>query len=302
MFKKAIRIDQNFSDAYANLTDLYNTYYNTIAKPEEKEKYLKLQEAYLDTALSLDPNSSEVHVAKCWLHQAKGEILDGLKSAKRAVALDKNNNRSYFALSSMYSYLGLNDIALECLAISQMLDPLNLMTFIERGINLSRGGYYQEAASHYEQFIRLYPERIWSCRDYALVLIYLNNFDKAEEMLNKFSEVKSDSIGQRIYLQYKVILYAAEGEKEKALELLNEKIAAEWVKMIVYGYLGMETEFFASFLKVYDLEPEITSLYIRFINYPYYDKFRSHPRFQEILAKHKKLYDENMAKYGDIDL
>jgi len=26
------------------------------------------------------------------------------------------------------------------------------------------------------------------------------------------------------------------------------------------------------------------------------------PRFQEILAKHKKLYEENLSKYGEIDI
>ncbi len=32
------------------------------------------------------------------------------------------------------------------------------------------------------------------------------------------------------------------------------------------------------------------------------EKIRSDPRFQEILAKHKELYEENLAKYGDLDI
>jgi hypothetical protein len=36
--------------------------------------------------------------------------------------------------------------------------------------------------------------------------------------------------------------------------------------------------------------------------WPIYDFLRPDSRFQEILAKHKELYEENLAKYGDIDL
>ena len=36
--------------------------------------------------------------------------------------------------------------------------------------------------------------------------------------------------------------------------------------------------------------------------FKYIDHIRSDPRFQEILAKHKELYEENLRKYGDIDL
>jgi hypothetical protein len=32
-----------------------------------------------------------------------------------------------------------------------------------------------------------------------------------------------------------------------------------------------------------------------------FDNLRSDPRFQEILANHKKLYEENLKKYGDIE-
>jgi len=35
---------------------------------------------------------------------------------------------------------------------------------------------------------------------------------------------------------------------------------------------------------------------------PIYDNVRSDLLFQELLEKQKKLYEENMAKYGDIDI
>ena len=44
------------------------------------------------------------------------------------------------------------------------------------------------------------------------------------------------------------------------------------------------------------------SVYFPLSTNPFYDPYRSDPRFQEILAKYKELYEENLRKYGDIDL
>jgi hypothetical protein len=44
------------------------------------------------------------------------------------------------------------------------------------------------------------------------------------------------------------------------------------------------------------------SKFLRYLNLPYYKILHNDSRFQEILAKHKELYEENLAKYGDIDI
>ena len=43
------------------------------------------------------------------------------------------------------------------------------------------------------------------------------------------------------------------------------------------------------------------SMYFTYLNYPCYKILHNDPRFQEILAKHKELYEENLKKYGDIE-
>ena len=44
------------------------------------------------------------------------------------------------------------------------------------------------------------------------------------------------------------------------------------------------------------------SRYLTYLNHPHYKILHNDPRFQELLAKHKELYEENLKKYGDIDL
>ena len=40
---------------------------------------------------------------------------------------------------------------------------------------------------------------------------------------------------------------------------------------------------------------------VRAMNHPTLDSVRNTLRFQEILAKHKEIYEDNLAKYGDIE-
>ena len=44
------------------------------------------------------------------------------------------------------------------------------------------------------------------------------------------------------------------------------------------------------------------SMYLDLKMDPIYDYLRDDPRFQELIAKYKELYDENLRKYGDIDI
>jgi Tfp pilus assembly protein PilF len=49
MLRKALEIDPEFAPSYAVLADLYNTFGNYVAiGDEEKQKYLDLQEKYIE--------------------------------------------------------------------------------------------------------------------------------------------------------------------------------------------------------------------------------------------------------------
>jgi hypothetical protein len=56
----------------------------------------------------------------------------------------------------------------------------------------------------------------------------------------------------------------------------------------IFEYLDKKSEFFAE---------ENWSLYLMLKNDPIYDNIRSDLRFKSVLAKHKKLDEENRSKY-----
>ena len=65
----------------------------------------------------------------------------------------------------------------------------------------------------------------------------------------------------------------------------------------------MKNEFFQKFAEnSEELLKSEASWYLFFKIHPFFRDVRDNPRFQEILAKHKELYEENLRKYGDIEL
>ena len=74
-----------------------------------------------------------------------------------------------------------------------------------------------------------------------------------------------------------------------------------WLNIYIFALAEMKDEFFnCSSWGIY--EKMGISYYFHLKNNRVFDTVRSDPRFQEILAKHKELYEENLKKYGDLEL
>ena len=93
------------------------------------------------------------------------------------------------------------------------------------------------------------------------------------------------------------LIYAAKGQKEQALDTYKEANPA------IYALLGMKDEAFSVGTKYSDDQLlQRYSFYNILITNPFYECLHSDPRWQKILEQHKTLYEENLRKYGTIDL
>jgi TolB-like protein/Flp pilus assembly protein TadD len=296
MFKRAIELDQNYADSYANLADLYNSYYNIVAKTDaEKDKYMYLQESYLDTAILLNSNSSEVYRVKGMVHSAKHEFDDAIESEQKALKINRNNSEAYWGLGRIYTKLGLYDLALKYLDIYIKLEPIKAIGYAQRGALFNSLGYFEKAINDFEKGIKLDPTKNTLYSFYHQALMMTKNYEKAEDIASMFQELKPN---HKLINLYKAILHAARGEKEEALDLYDGRL-----NYVIYAYLDMKVEFFDALMELeWVMKPKFHSYYFYLQNGTFFDSFRSDPRFQEILAKHKELYDENLRKYGDIDI
>jgi serine/threonine protein kinase/Tfp pilus assembly protein PilF len=300
LYKKAIELDPNYVPAYAGLTDLYHIYqYYTAQTEEEKQYFLKLQEEYINAAYNLDRNSADVNRVMHWVYEAKNEIEKAYRCIKKSIEINPNNAESNRAFGVFLRTRGLPHLSIEYLDRAIELDPISTMSYISRALTFMLMVKFIEAENDLQEALKIDQSSLFAHCSYVMVLLWQEKYKRAEESLTKINEK-----GHPYYQYCKALLYAVNGEKEQAIKISHEtNIYFDWfASAFINLILGMNKEFFQKFTEVSEELLKSESSWYLFLNmHPFLDNIRSDPRFQEILAKHKELYEENLAKYGDIE-
>jgi non-specific serine/threonine protein kinase len=298
LLKKAIELDPEYAPSYAELADLYNTYYNEKAQDvDEKKKYLDLQEEYIDSAYKLDPYSAEVNLVMGYVQTAKGEIEKAYNSYKKAILIQPGRMDSHYSLADFYRERGLSHLAIKHRTKAIELNPLHSNSYAQRAISFNALGEIEKAEKDLQKALELDPNHEFALYLYGMLLVVSENYDEAEELISRREKIYPESIRNRALRAW---LYAAIGEKDKALEI---DLGTTFYGYTLYFFLKMKEEIISHLIE--DLErvrQSKESWYIWFMKYPLYEFLHSDSRFQEIMAIHKELYEENMRKYGDVDM
>jgi tetratricopeptide (TPR) repeat protein len=197
----------------------------------------------------------------------------------------------------MLSLKGLHNLSIKCLSIALKINPLYYIYYVRRAIAYNMIGEYEDAEIDIQKAIELEPYYEFALRIYSVLLIELKKLDQAKQVTDKYRKLYPDR--EHNYL-FEAALYAVSGEKDKALSVnINNK----YHKFIIYSLLEMKEESIQYLNEDFDrVKNRNDTWYLLLKNHLVYDFLRSVPRFQEILAKHKQLYEENLEKYGDIDI
>ncbi|MCK4560496.1 MAG: protein kinase [Calditrichia bacterium] len=297
MLKKAIELDPNYAPSYAALADLYNSYYNIEAQNEdEKKKYLDLQEKYIETAYNLDPNSADVYSIMGYVHEAKGELKKAYESFKKAILIQPNWWEPHYSLADFYNSRGLYHLAIKYRTKAIELNPLYPSSYVRRSIYFSYIGELNKAEIDLQKALEINPDHRTATGYYGYILILLEKYDEAEIIITKREKIHPNSSSNSLL---RACLSAAKGERVKMPEI---NISA-FYKSRLYLLLKMREEVIQYLNEDFEiLKKSEGSRYLWLKNQPLCDFLRSDPRFQEILATHKEIYEENLAKYGDIDI
>jgi TolB-like protein/Tfp pilus assembly protein PilF len=298
MYKKSISLDSNFVLSYAGLADLYNTYWNYRAQfEEERQKYLELQEKYIRIAFSMDSTSAEVNNVKYWIYFAQLQTEKAYQCIQRALQINPNHGEYNRSLGRFFYNIGLADLSIYYYNKTIEVDPLSTIAYISRGQAYFRIAKFNEAEINYRKALEIDPKSYLALGHYAVQLIVMNNYEKAEELLMRIND---ETIP--LYKYWLALLHAAKGEKKEAINNLSEVDIWTYLHATVYNLLGMDEDLFRVLNKGYQEAYERKrSSYLGLKNNPLYKSLQSDPRFQEILAKHKEIYEENLKKYGNID-
>ncbi len=303
MLLTAIELDSNYAPAYTQLSDLYNTYYFLLVKTaEEKDKYMKLQEHYLDIAYRLDPGSAEINRVKGNIYQTKGDLEKAYQYLKRSIELDKNDIYNNQQFGFFLVQRGLYDLAVKYLLRVIEIDPLETSVYPMLATSYWNMGQLDQAEIYYKKTLEMYPEDLTSLQYYARVLFDLKKYDQFREICLQYEKLDSASARTR-YLR--ALQYILAGEKDKALKTYvkpDPNVSTDFFIMRFYNQFGMYDEFIQYLEEDFGwLKKREESFYLWLKNAALYDNLRPYPRFQQLLEKHKQLYEENLRKYKDIE-
>jgi len=154
-------------------------------------------------------------------------------------------------------------------------------------------GRLEEAAAQLQKQAEIEPGAESEYRSGAVLAILTKKYDQADSLI-----AKAERINPRFMIAWlKASLFAARGEKEKALAL-SKGSEVDFLGM-VYALLGMKDETIES-LKRYGDEHEKEGLYLYLLHFPLFADLRDDPRFMALVEKEKKKYEEYLRRYGDL--
>jgi TolB-like protein/Tfp pilus assembly protein PilF len=298
MFDKAIEIDRHYALVYWGLGNIYEAHF----VKEDNKKDLDLMLRAYEKAYEINPNLAEANLGLGWAYFYKEDLDKSYQFFKRALEIDSNNPSINFYVGSFLRSIGLYPQAIEYYSRAIELDPLNITSHWLRAVCYWYIGEFEEAAIYIKRALEIEPDNVRLYLVYARQLIMMKMYEQAEKEIEKAEKLKPDYPRLQYYQAW---LLAAKGEKEKALALIR---TADFPYLYhvtsIYSLLGMKEEAIKGISEgidkgFQDIKDYLYS-YPFLINNPFYDNLRDDPRFQEIVKREKKKYEQKLEKYGGL--
>jgi serine/threonine protein kinase/tetratricopeptide (TPR) repeat protein len=286
MFRKAMEIDPNYAYAYCGTGFAYQNHYTVTRAEEDLDLVIKnCKKSY-----ELEPNLVCSNAALAWVCYVKGDYDKAFKSYQKAMSINSNISSVIYLIARLFRQVGLFQKAIKNCSRATELDPFYHHYYSLLARCLMDIGELEKAEISIGKAYEVEPDSIWIVLDKSLLLIKTRKYNEAEELLTKaerlhprFSTIE----------KYKSLMFAAIGEKDKALAIRKSGD--------VYSLLGMKDE------AIQYIEDEMKKdyehydcSYISLLNSPFYDGLRDDTRFQEILKKAKQKYEERLKKFADL--
>jgi serine/threonine protein kinase/Tfp pilus assembly protein PilF len=285
MFEKAIEIDPTYAVAYVGLVWAYQHHEAHTGS----KKSQKLVEKYSKMAYKLNPDSVRANAVMGWIHHSiynqNDQAYNYFKRARKNILNTPGPN---VAVALFLLNLGLYHQAIPYYTRAHHLDPFYSPSLTFRGLSYMYTGDFFKAAMDLQHARRINPNSSRTRLFYIRLCIFQKKYTEAAEQLEEWERKNPQSYD---VAAQKAMLYAVQGDEEKALATFAKDT---WYGLQIYSILDMKDKAFEL------LENNIEIKYLRLKNNPFYDNLRNDPRFQKVLSKAKKLYEERMRKYGDL--
>ncbi len=285
-FEQAIAKDPHYAQAYAGLADSYVLLGGGYSVVPPEAAYPKARTA-AEKALELDETLAEAHTSLALIGPSGMWDWAGReREFQRAIELNPNYATAHHWYAEGYLIpMGRAEEAIAEMRLAEKLDPVSPIIATDVGKELYVARHYDEAAVQLHKALELDPnftpalEWLWRVYaekgDYQQALVILARIKPALAMPN--------------YLSSRGYLYAQEGRKQEARQLLRQLLLLarhEYVDpefpVAVYISLGDKEQAFAWLEKAYATQSAYMSLLKL---WSLYDPIRSDPRFADLLRR-----------------
>jgi TolB-like protein len=258
LYKQAIALDPNFTQAYAGIAVAYANYYRIHGR---KPEILELQREAAEKAAALSPEHPKTYNALANLYMNLGEKEKAIETAKKMVTAAPKRSRSYSVVGFMYQASGKFVEAAkwyeQALSIDSgsLNDHNNLMVcyYFLHDMESVRKAVIR-AIPHYEQYLALHPDDQGIRVNY---MISLEGIDKHELSTRQAERLLAmpDVVGFSLYQAASV--FSRQGKIDLAIESL--KLAAE-KGFVNADELRSDKDFFGPLHELPDFEKLVAEL------------------------------------------
>jgi serine/threonine protein kinase/Tfp pilus assembly protein PilF len=286
MFDRALEIDPNYALAYMGYVWGYQHHFQITGNRKDLEQVMKNAE----TIYQLDPNLPHAVAINAWGYYIKGDYDTAYRNYQKAFEMDLNIPTIYHIFALFYRSLGLLHQAIHYLSKCIELDPFYLPAQSVRARCYIYLKEFEKATMCIANSFEIEKDNFWALLDRCILLIMMKKYEEAKEVLKEAEKI-NPRYSSVIF--YKALLFAADGEKKKALSL--KKNGA------VYALLGMNKEAIKYIQKAIKRGNEhFQYSYLPLLNNHIYDNLRDDPQFEMIIEIQKQKYEDRIEKYGDL--
>jgi adenylate cyclase len=287
IFEETTQLDPFFARAFVRLAECFINLVNDGYEPADR--MIPKAEISVKKAFQLDPHLAEAYAIDAYLRFTEDDVPGGEASAKRAIELNPSLSEAHWALSNLA--LMKQDIA-EGIRASEAcyrLDPMSQRNVARLGQFYFYLGMEKEALQHWEKTVHLAPAGTFrfECEYY----LYKGDVEKAKEFYSKVEKLEPTNS----WLPWmKGFIAATAGDRDTAIQQINqiEKIWRGAVNLndigFIYHALGDLDSYFTYIIRATE-QHAIKYAYVMYC--PLLAKSREDPRYQEVLARLRRMYE-----------
>jgi len=279
-FQRAIELDPNYALAYSGLADSYSLGPDMMNEPVSEANPRARQTAL--KALALDDQLAETHVSLGLVSMDTWDWATAEKAFRRAIELSPNYSRAHNNYGVYLGVMGRLEEALAEVKVAQQLDPANVVTASNIGIQLCLLGQYERGIAAAKD--ALDPNFAETYSFFALCYLKQKMYPEAIAVLK---EARSRNLSSTRILGLLGYADAVSGKRDDALGIVEElKSAAQTDDdafiSVAHVFVGLDDKerAFEWLEKAYQRKAHwLRALKTDFI----FDPLRSDPRFKDLL-------------------